>query len=202
MKNFEQVEYIKKYSLVKSPLEAERPSREDPQLRKIIKDLKLISKQIKAYKRNSRKWWVRKLRKNRGCIYLFEGSKGAGKTLTTEIVLRGFQNDTYRIDLGIIVNKYLGETEKILDQLFDTAESQNWILFFDEADALFGKRTDISDAHARFSNQETNFLLERIAKFKGIVILSINARNRFDKAFTRRIQRIIDLSVLKDEEEE
>ena len=97
----------------------------------------------------------------------------------------------YRIDLSMIVSKYIGETEKNLSNIFDKAENKSWILFFDEADALFGKRTNINDSHDRYANQEISFLLQRIENYNGLVVLSTNLKRNIDEAFTRRFQSII-----------
>ena len=97
----------------------------------------------------------------------------------------------FRVDLSMVVSKYIGETEKNLSNLFDKAENKNWILFFDEADALFGKRTNVRDAHDKYANQEVSYLLQRVENFSGLVILASNIRNNIDEAFTRRFQSII-----------
>ena len=99
--------------------------------------------------------------------------------------------DVYRIDLSIIVSKYIGEKEKNLEKVFQMAENRKWILFFDEADALFGKRTGVSNAHDRYANQETAYLLQRIEDFTGVVILASNLKSNIDEAFARRFQSII-----------
>jgi SpoVK/Ycf46/Vps4 family AAA+-type ATPase len=99
--------------------------------------------------------------------------------------------DVYRIDLSRVVSKYIGETEKNLSRLFDKAENKNWVLFFDEADALFGKRTDIRDAHDKYANQEVAYLLQRVESYNGLVILATNQRGNIDDAFVRRFQSMI-----------
>src|SRR4030095_10078926 len=99
--------------------------------------------------------------------------------------------DVYRVDLSMMISKYIGETEKNLSKIFDAAEHKNWILFFDEAEALFGKRTGVSDAHDRFANQEVSYLLQRIEDFNGVVILASNLKSNIDEAFTRRFQSVI-----------
>jgi len=108
--------------------------------------------------------------------------------------------DVYRVDLSQTVSKYIGETEKNLAKLFDKAENKNWILFFDEADALFGKRTDIRDAHDKYANQEVAYLLQRIESYNGLVILASNQRTNIDEAFTRRFQSIIHFPFPRAEE--
>ena len=134
----------------------------------------------------------RKLAHGRGISALFAGPSGTGKTMAAEVVAHELQLDLYKIDLSGIVNKYIGETEKNLAKIFHEAEASNAILFFDEADALFGKRTKISDAHDRYANIETSYLLQRVEAYDGVVILATNLRENMDEAFTRRIKFIID----------
>jgi AAA+ superfamily predicted ATPase len=122
---------------------------------------------------------------------LFHGPPGTGKTLTATLLGKHTGKDVFRIDLSRVVSKYIGETEKNLSKLFDKAENKNWILFFDEADALFGKRTDIRDAHDKYANQEVAYLLQRIENYPGLVILASNQRGNIDEAFTRRFQAIV-----------
>src|SRR5690606_16170501 len=97
----------------------------------------------------------------------------------------------FRIDLSIVVSKYIGETEKNLSALFDRARNKDWILFFDEADALFGKRTGIKDSHDRFANQEVSYLLQKVEDFDGLVILASNLKGNLDEAFLRRFNAVI-----------
>lgn len=122
---------------------------------------------------------------------LFYGPSGTGKTLTASLLGKVLGLDVYRIDLSMVVSKYIGETEKNLEKIFQQAEYKNWILFFDEADALFGKRTSINDAHDRFANQEVSYLLQRVEDYSGVVILASNMRSNIDEAFVRRFQSII-----------
>jgi hypothetical protein len=122
---------------------------------------------------------------------LFHGPPGTGKTLTAALLGKLSNLDVYRIDLSMVVSKYIGETEKNLEKVFTKAEYKNWILFFDEADALFGKRTGITDAHDKYANQEIAYLLQRLEDYPGLVILASNMRNNVDEAFTRRLQSII-----------
>ena len=131
---------------------------------------------------------------------LFFGPPGTGKTFTAALLgkLTGF--DVYRIDLSLIVSKYIGETEKNLTKIFDRAENKKWILFFDEADALFGKRTQVKDAHDRYANQEVSFLLQRVEDYNGLVILATNLKSNIDEAFARRFQSIIDFPMPKPAE--
>ncbi len=122
---------------------------------------------------------------------LFHGPPGTGKTLTAALLGKLYNLDVYRVDLSMVISKYIGETEKNLEKVFRKAENKNWILFFDEADALFGKRTGISDAHDKYANQEIAYLLQRLEDYPGLVILASNMRNNVDEAFTRRLQSII-----------
>jgi hypothetical protein len=122
---------------------------------------------------------------------LFHGSPGTGKTLTAILLGKLFNLDVYRIDLSMVVSKYIGETEKNLEKVFKKAENKRWILFFDEADALFSKRTSISDSNDKYANQEVAYLLQRLEDYPGLVILASNMRNNVDEAFTRRLNSII-----------
>ena len=122
---------------------------------------------------------------------LFYGPPGTGKTLTASLLGKATGLDVYRIDLSMIVSKYIGETEKNLSQVFNMATNRNWILFFDEADALFGKRTETKDAHDRYANQEVAFLLQRVESYDGLVILASNFRSNIDDAFLRRFESVI-----------
>ena len=136
--------------------------------------------------------FARKLAHGRGISALFAGPSGTGKTMAAEVMAHALQLDLYKIDLASVVNKYIGETEKNLAKIFHEAEASNAILFFDEADALFGKRTKVSDAHDRYANIETSYLLQRMEAYEGIVILATNLRENMDDAFTRRIRFIVD----------
>lgn len=122
---------------------------------------------------------------------LFYGPPGTGKTLTATLLGKCTGLDVYRVDLSLVVSKYIGETEKNLAGVFDQAENNDWILFFDEADALFGKRTQTSSAHDRYANQEVAYLLQRIEDFSGVVILASNLKGNIDEAFARRFQSMI-----------
>ncbi|MBC3875287.1 ATP-binding protein [Undibacterium flavidum] len=119
---------------------------------------------------------------------LFYGPPGTGKTLTASLIGKAVGRDVYRIDLSMLVSKYIGETEKNLAGVFDQAQSKNWILFFDEADALFGKRTQTSSSNDRHANQEISYLLQRVEDFPGVVILATNLKANIDTAFARRFQ--------------
>jgi AAA+ superfamily predicted ATPase len=122
---------------------------------------------------------------------LFYGPPGTGKTVTATLLAKYTEKEVFRIDLSMVVSKYIGETEKNLSILFDKAENKDWILFFDEADAIFGKRTGVRDAHDKYANQEVSYLLQRIESYNGLVILASNFRNNIDTAFIRRFNAII-----------
>ena len=122
---------------------------------------------------------------------LFHGPPGTGKTLTAALLGQAADLDVYRIDLAMVVSKYIGETEKNLGRIFDRAAGKNWILFFDEAESLFSKRTAVNDARDRYANQQVAYLLQRIEEYDGVVILASNLREHIDDAFTRRFDSII-----------
>ncbi|WP_296703611.1 ATP-binding protein [Algoriphagus sp.] len=131
---------------------------------------------------------------------LFYGPPGTGKTLTATLLGKYTQKNVFRIDLSMIVSKYIGETEKNLSSLFDKAEHKDWILFFDEADAIFGKRTGVRDAHDKYANQEVSYLLQRIESYNGLVIMASNFKNNIDTAFIRRFNSIVYFPAPKAEE--
>jgi SpoVK/Ycf46/Vps4 family AAA+-type ATPase len=133
-----------------------------------------------------------RLTRGKGINALFCGASGTGKTMAAGIIARDLGLDLYKIDLSAVVSKYIGETEKQLSQIFHEARSSNAILFFDEADALFGKRSEVKDAHDRYANIETAYLLQKMEEYEGIVILATNFRRNMDEAFTRRMHHIID----------
>jgi SpoVK/Ycf46/Vps4 family AAA+-type ATPase len=122
-----------------------------------------------------------------GLVALFSGPSGTGKTMAASIVARQAGLDLYRIDLSSVVSKYIGETEKNLGRIFDEAGKGDAVLLFDEADALFGKRSEVKDAHDRYANVEVNYLLQRVETYDGVVILTTNFKRNIDEAFTRRI---------------
>ena len=126
-----------------------------------------------------------------GVVALFAGPSGTGKTLAAEVVAGELGLDLYKVDLSAVVSKYIGETEKNLARIFDEAATSNAILFFDEADALFGKRTEVSDAHDRYANIETSYLLQKMDSYDGVVILASNLRQNLDEAFTRRLRFVV-----------
>lgn len=136
--------------------------------------------------------WGMKSRIKPGFRVLFTGPPGTGKTMTASLLGKYTNRDVFRIDLSLVISKYIGETEKNLSKLFDRAKNKDWILFFDEADAIFGKRTSIRDAHDKYANQEVSYLLQRIESHSGLVILASNMKNNIDSAFTRRFNSIIE----------
>lgn len=133
-----------------------------------------------------------KLSLGKGLNVLFYGSPGTGKTMAAEVIASELQLDLYKIDLSQIVSKYIGETEKNLNRIFDAAANSNAILFFDEADALFGKRTEVKDAHDRYANIEVGYLLQKMEEYEGLAILTTNIRSNIDDAFVRRLQFMVE----------
>jgi hypothetical protein len=131
---------------------------------------------------------------------LFYGPPGTGKTMTACLLGKSTGRDIFKIDLALIVSKFIGETEKNLARVFDQAQAKGWILFFDEADALFGKRSKSRDAHDRYANQEVSFLLQRIETFDGITILASNFKDNIDDAFARRFESLIYFPMPRPEE--
>jgi SpoVK/Ycf46/Vps4 family AAA+-type ATPase len=129
---------------------------------------------------------------SRGLSALFAGPPGTGKTMAAAVVAADLGLDLYRVDLSRVVSKYIGETEKNLSRIFAEAHEANAVLLFDEADALFGKRTDVSDAHDRYANIEVSYLLQRMEHYEGITILASNLRHNMDEAFLRRLRFIVD----------
>lgn len=137
-------------------------------------------------------WGTGRVWNESGISVLFAGPPGTGKTMAAEILAIKLDLPMYRIDLSQVVNKYIGETEKNLKKLFDAADVSDTILFFDEADSLFGRRTEVKDAHDRYANLEISYLLERMERFKGLAILATNRKKDLDEAFLRRLRYIVD----------
>jgi SpoVK/Ycf46/Vps4 family AAA+-type ATPase len=133
----------------------------------------------------------RKLGRGLGLSVLFVGESGTGKTMAAEVLASELRLDLYRIDLSAVVSKYIGETEKNLRRLFDAADDGGAILFFDEADALFGKRGEVKDSHDRYANIEVNYLLQRIESYKGLAVLATNMKAALDPAFLRRMRSVV-----------
>jgi ATPase family associated with various cellular activities (AAA) len=137
-------------------------------------------------------WGTGRVWNEGGISVLFAGPPGTGKTMAAEVLALALDLPMYRIDLSQVVNKYIGETEKNLKRVFDAADISDMILFFDEADSLFGRRTEVSDAHDRYANLEISYLLERMERFKGLAILATNRKKDLDEAFLRRLRYILD----------
>jgi SpoVK/Ycf46/Vps4 family AAA+-type ATPase len=135
-----------------------------------------------------------------GYRVLFHGPPGTGKTLTATLLGKYTGKDVFKIDLSMVVSKFIGETEKNLANLLSRAEKTENILFFDEADALFGKRTNVRDAHDKYANQEVSYLLQRIEYYKGLVILASNLKSNIDESFVRRFQAIVHFPLPKASE--
>jgi hypothetical protein len=148
-----------------------------------------VSRRAQVYER----WgFARRIRRGRGISALFSGASGVGKTMSAEVLANHLNLDLYRIDLAGVVSKYIGETEKNLRRIFDAAEQSGAILFFDEADALFGKRTEVKDSHDRYANIEVNYLLQRMEEYRGLAILATNRKSALDRAFLRRLRFVVD----------
>ncbi|MBD1909748.1 MULTISPECIES: ATP-binding protein [unclassified Leptolyngbya] len=147
-----------------------------------------VNQRIRVYEQ----WGFRsKSSRGLGISALFAGVSGTGKTMSAEVLAHTLQLDLYRIDLSSVVSKYIGETEKNLRRIFDAAEASTVILLFDEADALFGKRSDVKDSHDRYANMEVSYLLQRMESYQGLAILTSNLKDSLDTAFLRRIRFVV-----------
>lgn len=138
--------------------------------------------------------------RGRGLAALFAGDSGTGKTMSAEVMAAELGLDLYVIDLSTVIDKYVGETEKNLDRIFSEADRVNGVLLFDEADAVFGKRSDVKDSHDRYANVEVAYLLQRMEQFDGVAILTTNLRSNLDEAFTRRLDAVVDFPVPEEED--
>lgn len=155
--------------------------------------LRQIADQVSQRSRVYDEWGFRqKMNRGFGISALFTGESGTGKTMAAEVIANELHLDLYRIDLSAVVSKYIGETEKNLRRLFDAAEDGGAILFFDEADALFGKRSEVKDSHDRYANIEINYLLQRMEAYRGLAILATNMKSALDQAFMRRLRFIVN----------
>jgi SpoVK/Ycf46/Vps4 family AAA+-type ATPase len=134
----------------------------------------------------------RRMDRGLGVTALFAGDSGTGKTMAAGVIANELGLDLYHIDLSAVVSKYIGDTEKNLRRLFDAAEAGGAILFFDEADALFGKRSEVKDSHDRYANIEINYLLQRMEAYRGLAILATNVKTALDRAFMRRLRFVVD----------
>jgi len=158
-----------------------------------MQTLRQIAGQVSQRTKVYQEWgFAKKMNRGFGISVLFAGESGTGKTMAAEVIANDLCLDLYRIDLSAVVNKYIGETEKNLRRLFDAAEDGGAILFFDEADALFGKRSEVKDSHDRYANIEINYLLQRIESYRGLAILATNMKGALDTAFMRRLRFIVD----------
>jgi ATP-dependent 26S proteasome regulatory subunit len=158
-----------------------------------IKLLREITAQVGQRNKVYSDWgFDRKMNRGFGISALFAGDSGCGKTMAAEVIANELRLNLYRIDLSAVVNKYIGETEKNLRRLFDAAEEGGSILFFDEADALFGKRSEVKDSHDRYANIEINYLLQRLESYRGLAILATNMKSALDTAFVRRLRFIVN----------
>ena len=153
----------------------------------VLSEIDLIKTWMKHSNTILDEWGLEKSIKP-GYRSLFYGPPGTGKTLTATLIGAELDMDVYRIDLSMVISKYIGETEKNLANVFDQAQARNWILFFDEADALFGKRTQTTSSNDRHANQEISYLLQRVEDYPGTVILATNLKANIDEAFSRRFQ--------------
>ena len=170
------------------------PTKSISQLRDIVRRVHLRHKVLGDW------GFGEKVVRTQGIYALFHGESGTGKTMAAEIIANELGLDLYRVDLAAVVSKYIGETEKNLENIFSTSELCNSILFFDEADSIFGKRSEIQDSHDRYANLEVSYLLQRIEKYEGIVILATNFRSNIDQAFMRRLHVIVKF-LLPDKEQ-
>jgi hypothetical protein len=158
-----------------------------------LRQAREVAAAVRNYSVVFEEWnFKQRITSGRGLKVLFSGSSGTGKTMTAGIIAGELGLDIYKIDLSSVVSKYIGETEKNLERIFRAAESGNAILFFDEADAMFGKRSEVKDAHDRYANIETSYLLQRIEDFTGVVILASNLSQNIDAAFARRVHYVVE----------
>jgi len=157
--------------------------------------LRQIADQVRQRSKVYDEWGFRhKMNRGLGISALFAGESGTGKTMAAEVLANELRLNLYRIDLSQVVSKYIGETEKNLRQLFDAAEDGGAILFFDEADALFGKRSEVKDSHDRYANIEINYLLQRMEEYRGLAILATNMKSALDQAFMRRLRFVVNFA--------
>ncbi len=159
-----------------------------------LRHLREICLHVRHRRRVFTDWnFDKRISMGKGTSALFSGPSGTGKTMAAEIIANDLGLDLYKIDLSTVVSKYIGETEKNLSRIFQEAESSNAILFFDEADAIFGKRSEVKDAHDRYANIEINYLLQKMEEYEGIVIMATNFQKNIDEAFTRRLRFIVEI---------
>jgi hypothetical protein len=169
------------------------PTKQSKQIREIIRGMENLT-------RVHHQWGTARAWNESGLTALFAGPPGTGKTMAAEAIAAALQLPLFRIDLSQVVNKYIGETEKNIRRIFDAADDSDVILLFDEAEAIFGKRTEVKDAHDRYANQEVSYLLERMERFKGLAILATNRKKDLDEAFARRLRFSVDFPLPGPEE--
>jgi len=158
-----------------------------------LQQIQELASQVEQRGRVYEQWgFGAKLNRGKGIAALFAGPSGTGKTMAAEVLAHHLDLDLYRIDLASVISKYIGETEKNLRRLFEAAEAGGAILFFDEADALFGKRSEVRDSHDRYANIEINYLLQRMEDYRGLAILATNRKSLLDQAFLRRLRFLVD----------
>ena len=174
-----------------------RPSRGWPDLVVPPDQQEQLEELVARYRHRARvhREWGFTAHPSPGLVALFSGTSGTGKTLAAEVVAGELGLDLYKVDLSSVVSKYIGETEKNLERIFTGAASGNLVLFFDEADALFGKRSDVEDAHDRYANIEVAYLLQRLESYEGVVIMATNLQRNIDQAFLRRIHVAVEFPV-------
>jgi hypothetical protein len=161
----------------------------EPEKKLLLQIAAQVERRFTVYK----EWRLsRSLNRGLGISALFAGESGTGKTLAAEVLAKVLDLDLYRIDLSSVVSKYIGETEKNLRRVFDTAEDSGVVLLFDEADALFGKRSEVRDSHDRYANIEINYLLQRLEAYDGLAILATNLKSALDQAFMRRLRFVVN----------
>src|SRR5262249_36096387 len=154
----------------------------------VVSELERIKEQVRHRARVYNDWGLAsRMSRGLGISALFAGESGTGKTLAAEVIAAELELDLYRIDLSGVVSKYIGGREKTPRRVFDAAEQGGTILCFDEADAPFGKRSEVKDSHDRYANIEVNYLLQRMEEYRGLAILTTNMKTALDQAFTRRI---------------
>ncbi len=176
-----------------APLEKDHSGRKDPVLNETIKN-SLQEFLNKAKRHKQVKINAGRQPKEKCLTGLFTGPSGTGKTLAAEVIASQLDLDLYRVDLSSVVSKYIGETEKNLQRIFSKAADKEVVLFFDEADALFGKRTEVKDAHDRYANAEVSYLLQALENCKGIVLFACNKKQNIDPAFIRRMHYVLEFS--------
>jgi SpoVK/Ycf46/Vps4 family AAA+-type ATPase len=162
------------------------PEREREQLRQIVLHVRHRTQVYESW------GFVERSSRGLGISALFAGPSGTGKTTAAEVLANELRLDLFRIDLSQVISKYIGETEKNLSRVFDAAEQGAAVLLFDEADALFGKRTEVKDSHDRYANIEVSYLLQRMEAYRGVAILTTNRKSSLDQAFLRRIRFVVE----------